>query len=123
MSAAGIKSLHCPDGAYSVSLPNGKHMINGDRYEVIDGRLFRSPFQGNDLYAIKDEITTLKLKAAETLGASDEAMKELDGDLEQALDNLQWAIDKAEEEAEEENPTRSDYDEHNTMNKAQQGIK
>lgn len=76
-----------------------------------------------DLYAAKERIKRERAIFNQHLDADNDTQNDLDGYFDDMLSDIQYCIDKHEEQLAEESPERSDWDEHNTMNKAQQGIK
>ena len=76
-----------------------------------------------DLHDAKREIEDIKARVEDDLDADEEAKETLDNYFSDALSDVQFYIDKAEEEEVENSTVKTDFEEHNTLNHAQQGTK
>ena len=79
----------------------------------------------NDVDNILDAIDYIKKGKSILLQKvdNDDALDCIDGYVDDLISDLEYIADNIEEEYYLENPTRSDFDEHNVWNKAQTGVK
>ena len=72
-----------------------------------------------ELHDLKEAVRELRVKASKELDADCGIRNDIDGHFQNMLSDIQYYIEK---EAEEEEPGRSDFEEHNVWNHAQLGI-
>ena len=72
-----------------------------------------------ELTDLKEALRELRVRASKELSSDNGICNDIDNHFHDMLSDVQHHIEK---EAEEENPGRSDFEEHNIWNHAQLGI-
>lgn len=76
-----------------------------------------------ELDECKELVLRLRDSFNKELDASTDACNTIDDYFSDLLSDIQYFIDQEEANRQEENPERSDFEEHNTLNHAQLGLK
>ena len=76
-----------------------------------------------DLYEALDRVKREQKLFQDGLDADTATQEDIVQSFDVIISDLEYYIERREEQIAEENPIKSDWEEHNTMNKVQQGLK